>query len=308
MIIINSLQQLHRLAADCVVALGTFDGLHRGHLDVIAAARRRARETGSLLAVFTFSNHPLSVLAPEKAPQALIDAKRRQQMLAELGADVLLEIPFDEELLNLPPAAFLERLLQLGVSAVAVGENFTYGKGGAGNITTLAAASETMGFELIVRPLLKIDGLTVSSTAIRKLITAGEVRQAARLLGREYEVCGVVAHGNERGRTIGFPTANIELAGGALTVPLAGVYAARVMLADGTVYGGMANIGKNPTFGDVRNMRLETHLFAYSGNLYGKQIRVAFIERVRGEVKFASAAALQEQLEKDRKACKKLLR
>lgn len=308
MIIIDSLQQVHKFSRPCVVALGTFDGLHRGHMDVIGAAKKLAEAEGSLLAVFTFSNHPLSVLAPEQEPPALLTPERRRELLAAAGTDVLLEIPFDKELLAMSPEDFLQRLLQLGVSVVAVGENFTYGCGGAGSSKTLAAAAAAYGFALLVRPLLRLGGMTVSSTAVRRLIAAGEMRQAAELLGYDYALEGVVAHGNERGRCLGFPTANIELAENKMAAPAGGVYAVRVRLADGRVYGGMANIGRNPTFGDVERLRLETHLFAYSGDLYGQRLSVAFAERVRGEIKFAGVEELCRQLEKDKAVCKKLLR
>lgn len=308
MIIINSLQQLHKFARPCVIALGTFDGLHRGHMDVIGAAKNLAAARGELLAVFTFSNHPLSVLAPGQEPPALLTPERRRERLAAAGTDILLEIPFDKELLALSPEGFLRLLLQLGVSAVAVGENFTYGCGGAGSSKTLAEAAAACGFTLLVRPLLRIGGMTVSSTAVRRLIAAGDMRQAAELLGCDYALEGVVAHGSERGRCLGFPTANIELAGNKMAVPAGGVYAVRVRLADGSVYGGMANIGRNPTFGDVEQPRLETHLFAYSGDLYGQRLSVAFAERVRGETKFAGIEELCRQLEKDKAVCKKILR
>lgn len=304
--IITSLEQLHSFAAPCVVALGTFDGLHRGHLDVIGTAKQEAEHTGAKLAVFTFSNHPLEWINPAHVPVALVTPAVKLQLLESLGVDVLIDIPFNQLVADLLPQQFLERLSALNYSCLVVGENFTYGQRGVGNVYTLAASAQAMGFKLIVRKLVSNNGTIVSSTEIRRLITAGEVQQAAKMLGRSYSISGIVAHGNERGRLLGYPTANLELVDAHVAIPLGGVYAVRAYV-DGSVYGGMANIGKNPTFGDVEKPRLETNIFGFSGDIYGKTLTIEFVQRIRGEVKFAGIDALKEQLAQDKLDCLKFL-
>lgn len=300
--IITSLEQLHSFAAPCVVALGTFDGLHRGHLDVIGTAKQEAEQTGAKLAVFTFSNHPLEWINPAHVPVALVTPAVKLQLLENLGVDVLIDIPFNQLVADLLPQQFLERLSALNYSCLVVGENFTYGQRGVGNVYTLAASAQALGFKLIVRKLVSNNGTIVSSTEIRRLITAGEVQQAAKMLGRSYSISGIVAHGNERGRLLGYPTANLELVDAHVAIPLGGVYAVRAYV-DGGVYGGMANIGKNPTFGDVEKPRLETNIFGFSGDIYGKTLTIEFVQRIRGEVKFAGIDALKAQLAQDKLDC-----
>ena len=304
--IITSLEQLHSFAAPCVVALGTFDGLHRGHLDVIGTAKQEAEHTGAKLAVFTFSNHPLEWINPAHVPVALVTPAVKLQLLENLGVDVLIDIPFNQLVADLLPQQFLERLSALNYSCLVVGENFTYGQRGMGNVYTLAASAQAMGFKLIVRKLVSNNGTIVSSTEIRRLITAGEVQQAAKMLGRSYSISGIVAHGNERGRLLGYPTANLELVDAHVAIPLGGVYAVRAYV-DGGVYGGMANIGKNPTFGDVEKPRLETNIFGFSGDIYGKTLTIEFVQRIRGEVKFTGIDALKAQLAQDKLDCLKFL-
>ena len=304
--IITSLEQLHSFVAPCVVALGTFDGLHRGHLDVIGTAKQEAEHTGAKLAVFTFSNHPLEWINPAHVPVALVTPAVKLQLLENLGVDVLIDIPFNQLVADLLPQQFLERLRALNYSCLVVGENFTYGQRGVGNVYTLAASAQALGFKLIVRKLVSNNGTIISSTEIRRLITAGEVQQAAKMLGRSYSISGIVAHGNERGRLLGYPTANLELVDAHVAIPLGGVYAVRAYV-DGCVYGGMANIGKNPTFGDVEKPRLETNIFGFSGDIYGKTLTIEFVQRIRGEVKFAGIDALKEQLAQDKLDCLKFL-
>lgn len=304
--IITSLEQLHSFAAPCVVALGTFDGLHCGHLDVIGTAKQEAEQTGAKLAVFTFSNHPLEWINPAHVPVALVTPAVKLQLLENLGVDVLIDIPFNQLVADLLPQQFLERLSALNYSCLVVGENFTYGQRGVGNVYTLAASAQALGFKLIVRKLVSNNGTIVSSTEIRRLITAGEVQQAAKMLGRSYSISGIVAHGNERGRLLGYPTANLELVDAHVAIPLGGVYAVRAYI-DGGVYGGMANIGKNPTFGDVEKPRLETNIFGFSGDIYGKTLTIEFVQRIRGEVKFAGIDALKAQLAQDKLDCLKFL-
>lgn len=306
--IITSLEQLHKYAVPCVVALGTFDGLHCGHMDVIRTAKAKAEESGAKLAVFTFSNHPFACFRPDSVPPALITPVQKQQLLASLGVDVLIDIPFDHSVASLEPAIFLKKLAAIGYSCLVVGSNFTYGIRGEGTVVTLRDSAEKYGFELIVRELVADGATVISSTAIRKLIAAGDVRETAVMLGRFYSLTGIVAHGNERGRLLGYPTANLELLDFAqsMAIPAGGVYAVRAHVG-GAIYGGMANIGKNPTFGDVEKPRLETHIFDFRGDIYGQELTIEFVERVRGEVKFGSLEELKKQLVSDEERCRALL-
>lgn len=304
--IITSLEQLHSFSAPCVVALGTFDGLHRGHLDVIGTAKEEAERTGARLAVFTFSNHPMEWINPEQVPVALVTAAEKQTLLEQIGVDVLIDIPFNQQVADLLPQEFLERLRALDYSCLVVGENFTYGQRGQGTVYTLAASAKAMGFKLIVRELISDGGTIISSTEIRRLIGAGDVALAAKMLGRSYSITGTVAHGNERGRLLGYPTANLELEDAHVAIPQGGVYAVRALIG-GKTYGGMANIGKNPTFGDVERPRLETNIFGFSGDIYGARLTIEFVQRIRGEVKFAGLDALKAQLAQDKTDCLKFL-
>ena len=304
--IIRSLEQLHTFTEPCVIALGTFDGLHLGHKDVIGSAKEYAKQQGEKLAVFTFSNHPLSLIKPELVPVALFTQEQKHACFEEMGVDLLLDIPFDESLANLSPAEFLQKLSVLKFSCLVCGENFSFGSKGAGNIQTLTAYAQENNCKLIVRPLVSDDETVISSTAIRHLIAAGDVVKVRLMLGRAYTLSGTVVLGNQRGNTIGFPTANLALEATKIAVPSGGVYAVKVKI-DGKCYKGMANIGKNPTFGDVDEARLEVNIFDFEGNLYGKEITVAFYQRIRGEVKFASVDELIEQLKKDKETCINLL-
>lgn len=307
MLVINDLRQIHKLEKQCVVALGTFDGLHVGHQDVIATARRQALQRGHLLAVFTFQNHPLELICPERVPVALLTKEEKYCLLEKLGVEVLIDLPFDKQLAGLSPAEFLQKLLLLGVSGIVVGENFTYGYKGAGNCKLLAEVAVENSFSLDVRPLVKQQSEVVSSTLIRKALLEGNVEEATKLLGRPYSVTGIVAHGNERGRLLGFPTANLELADSRVALPPVGVYAVRVKLTQGS-YKGMANIGNNPTFGDVNSLRLETHIFDFNEDIYGNAITIEFVAAVRKQVKFASVDALTAQLQRDKDECRKILK
>lgn len=304
--VISTLSQLHKFSKPCVIALGTFDGLHRGHVDIIKAARNEAKKQAAILAVFTFQNHPASFINPVLVPPALITKEERRRIFEALGVEVLIEVPFDKELCSLSPDEFIKKLAAIGFSCLVVGDNFTYGAMGKGNKDSLEKSSEENGFKLIIRSLVTDEHVAISSTVIRGQVTNGLVREAGLLLGRYFSLTGIVAHGNERGRTINFPTANMELVDLKMAVPAVGVYAVLVNI-DGKTYQGMANIGDNPTFGDVQNKRLEVNIFEFDEDIYGREITVAFVQRIRGEVKFSGIEALKDQLEKDKVLCKKVL-
>lgn len=286
-----------------VIALGTFDGLHLGHTDVINTAKDYAERNGLKLAVFTFSNHPLALIRPDLVPVRIISAEEKIKLLESFGVDYLINIPFTEDFAALSPDEFLERLAYFNYRCLVVGENFTYGFLGSGKTETLERSGRKNGFDVIVRPLVKMNGNVVSSTGIRNLIQAGHIEYANRMLGRSYAITGTIVHGEQRGRKLGFPTANIELVHGEMAVPAPGVYAVTASI-EGSIYEGMGNIGNNPTFNDVEHARLEVNLFNCSGDLYGKTMSVQFHKYIRAEKKFSGVEELCRQIEEDKKAIK----
>lgn len=286
-----------------VIALGTFDGLHLGHTDVINTARDYAERSGLKLAVFTFSNHPLALIRPDLVPVRIISAEEKIKLLESFGVDYLINIPFTEDFAALSPDEFLEKLACFNYRCLVVGENFTYGFLGSGKTETLERSGRKNGFDVIVRPLVKMNGNVVSSTGIRNLIQAGHIEYANRMLGRAYAITGKIVHGEQRGRKLGFPTANIELLHGEMAVPAPGVYAVTASI-EGRIYEGMGNIGNNPTFNDVEHARLEVNLFNCSGDLYGKTMSVQFHKYIRAEKKFSGVEELCRQIEEDKKAIK----
>lgn len=286
-----------------VIALGTFDGLHLGHTDVINTARDYAERSGLKLAVFTFSNHPLALIRPDLVPVRIISAEEKIKLLESFGVDYLINIPFTEDFAALSPDEFLEKLACFNYRCLVVGENFTYGFLGSGKTETLERSGRKNGFDVIVRPLVKMNGNVVSSTGIRNLIQAGHIEYANRMLGRAYTITGKIVHGEQRGRKLGFPTANIELLHGEMAVPAPGVYAVTASI-EGSIYEGMGNIGNNPTFNDVEHARLEVNLFNCSGELYGKTMSVQFHKYIRAEKKFSGVEELCRQIEEDKKAIK----
>lgn len=286
-----------------VIALGTFDGLHLGHTDVINTARNYAERSGLKLAVFTFSNHPLALIRPDLVPVRIISAEEKIKLLESFGVDYLINIPFTEDFAALSPDEFLDRLACFNYRCLVVGENFTYGFLGSGKTETLERSGRKNGFDVIVRPLVKMNGNVVSSTGIRNLIQAGHIEYANRMLGRAYSITGKIVHGEQRGRKLGFPTANIELLHGEMAVPAPGVYAVTASI-EGSIYEGMGNIGNNPTFNDVEHARLEVNLFNCSGDLYGKTMSVQFHKYIRAEKKFSGVEELCRKIEEDKKAIK----
>jgi riboflavin kinase / FMN adenylyltransferase len=296
------------------VTIGKFDGVHVGHRAVIAHLERAAREQGLVSTVVTFDRHPLDVIDPGKVPPALTSIAQRRELLDDVGVDATLLLRFDQELQSKSPEAFVSEILvdTLHAKLVFVGSDFRFGAKGAGDVALLRVLGEQHGFsvELIddvdlvddVRP----DGeRRVSSTWIRELLGDGRVAEAARLLGREHAVRSVVVHGNERGRAMGYPTANLDPASEGF-VPADGVYAARV-LHDGTVYPAAVSVGNNPTFEGVPAKQIEAHLLDVDIDLYGDTISVLFVSYVRGMVKFDSMDELAEQMRQDDRDIRTLL-
>lgn len=283
---------------DIVVGLGNFDGVHIGHQKLISELVEMAREVEGTPAVFTFHPHPLAVLSPENSPPLLLSQDSKQKFIARLGVEVLLLVPFDVIFASLSPEDFIKIVLheELGVRGVVVGYNYTFGHRGRGTPALLEEQSSIYGYQLRVVPPVKVEGQTVSSTLIRGLLMKGEVAEAARFLGYYPFAEGQVVTGEKRGRTLGFPTANLDI-DQTLLVPANGVYMVKVHI-DGDTYFGVANIGTKPTFqGKARN--IEVHLLDFYQDLYGKHIKVSFTRRLRGERRFKSPSDLVKQIEQD---------
>lgn len=290
-----------------VVALGNFDGLHRGHEAILDKTISLARETGGQPVVFTFYPHPISVVAPDRAPPQVTSLAERLRGLRRLGAEGVVLQRFTHAFAATPPEVFLRNTLvaQLGAAAIVVGYDVTFGKGRRGTPELLREMAPGLGIEVGVVEAIGAGSAKVSSSAIRRALAAGDVAQAATLLGHPHRVFGRVRVGDRRGTTIGFPTANILPRGGML--PPDGVYAVRVRIeGEEALRPAVANIGTNPTFGGV-GRRLEAHLLEFAGDLYGKSIAVSFVERLRGEVRFSSVDALVTQIQADAAAARGLL-
>ncbi len=279
------------------VALGNFDGVHRGHAHVLRAAH--AARPGAKLAVLTFEPHPRELFRPDDPPFRLTLERERQDALAALGVEILYEIPFDRAFSELSAEAFVNDVLHDGIGAVhlACGADFAFGHRRGGDVAFLAGRAEALGMGLSVVPSLSDAQGPISSTRIRRLLQDGYPERAAADLGRPWAVRGVVSHGDKRGRTIGFPTANIPL--GQHLEPTRGVYAVTATLADGATVPGVANIGRRPTVEDGLQSRVEAHLFDWEGDLYGQEIAVALHVFLRAERKFASFDELRGQIATD---------
>ncbi|WP_018084389.1 bifunctional riboflavin kinase/FAD synthetase [Desulfurispora thermophila] len=293
----HGLGQFHQ---NLVLGLGNFDGLHLGHRRLIASLVNKAEETGGTAAVFTFYPHPLAVLRPGQAPPLLMTREIKQEMLAVLGVKVLLEVPFTSQFAAIEPQEFVTGVLvrELAVQHVFAGYNYTFGQGGRGDAQLLQAAGRQHGFGVHIVPPVMVDDVPVSSTLVRQLLTDGEVEAAARYLGYSPFLEGRVVAGEQRGRLLGFPTANIELPAG-LLVPANGVYAVKIRLGK-EIYPGVANIGTKPTFHAAGSERtFEVHILDFAGDIYGERVRVFFRRRLRGEQRFASVDQLVEQIHRD---------
>jgi riboflavin kinase / FMN adenylyltransferase len=280
-----------------VVAIGNFDGVHRGHRAVIAAAVDRAMALGRPAVALTFEPHPRSLLRPDEPMFRLTDAATKLRLLAATGLDAAVVLTFDAALAGLSAEDFITRVLveRLAVAGAAIGFDFHYGKDRGGSPAFLLAEGRRRGFPVEIVPPLEDEGRAVSSSAIRAALAAGRVVEAAELLGNPWFVSAPVVHGDARGRDLGYPTANLKLDPGCGLKH--GIYAVRVGF-EGLRYDGVASFGRRPTFDDGPPL-LEVHLFDFSGDLYGASIDVAFLAWIRSELKFASVAELVSRMEED---------
>ncbi|HEU0103505.1 MAG TPA: bifunctional riboflavin kinase/FAD synthetase [Mycobacteriales bacterium] len=282
----------------CVVTIGVFDGVHRGHQQIIAAVVARAAALGVPSVVVTFDPHPAEVVRPGSHPPMLTSQRYRADLLEQIGVDVVCVLPFTREFSRLTPDGFVHQVLveSLHASAVVVGENFRYGARAAGDVAALTAAGRRFGFSVEGAHLLGSPETTWSSTYVRSCVQAGDVEQAARVLGREHRVDGVVVRGDQRGRELGYPTANLQPLPWS-AVPADGVYAGHLVRGAATLPAAIS-IGTNPTFEGL-DRRVEAYVLDFDGDLYGEQVGVSFTARLRETLRFDGVEGLVAQMDRD---------
>lgn len=300
---------IHNIKAQhhgCVLTIGNFDGVHLGHQEVLQQVSRQADLLALPSVVMTFEPQPMEFFARDKAPARLTRLRDKFVQLSKLDINRLLCVNFNEYFSSLSAEAFIKELLvdKLGVKFLVVGDDFCFGKGRTGNFAMLKQAGEKYGFEVVSTQSYCLDKRRVSSTEIRNALAADDFANSATMLGRDYSISGRVSHGRKLGRTIGFPTANIPLK--RCVSPVSGVYVVKVLDLDGVTVGGVANIGQRPTVDGIRQ-QLEVHFFDFKANLYGKQLEVVLLHKLRNEKKFESFDALKNQIELDAEAARVLL-
>ncbi len=281
-----------------VLALGNFDGLHRGHVKILERVKRRAAERSATSVVMTFDPHPPRIVRPDKAPPLLMTKAQRLEALEHAGVQGAAVVRFTPELSQWDPETFVRAVLVdwLRVTEVWVGANFLFGRERTGNFTLLRSLGARYGFRAEKIDPVRYKEFVVSSTRIRRLVTEGRVDEAGALLGRQYSIDGVVVEGAGRGSQLGFPTANLSTENE--LIPPNGVYATTATI-DGVIHPSITNVGFRPTFGDARLPVVETHLLNHDGALYGRQVRLGFVQRMRDERAFESADALRAQIRVD---------
>ncbi|BDS08994.1 riboflavin biosynthesis protein [Oceaniferula spumae] len=303
---IHSLEELRSVNGPLHLALGVFDGVHIGHQAVIGAAVDAAKSGGGIAGVLTFDPHPIRVLAPQVAPQRILASlTHKKELLSDLGVDLLVVIPFTPEFAELDAQSFLDDMNDAceDLRTLAMGEDWKFGNRRSGDVNLLRSFGQQNGIDVRALGAIMLDGERVSSTRIRQAIRDGNLTAAAAMLGREYTVLGTVVEGRKLGRQLGFPTANLRAHNEQL--PSDGVWAVDVALKDGSIHRGAGNLGMRPTVenGEERRM-LEVHLLGYSGDLYGQDMEVRFLQRVRDEKKFDSLDELKAQIDRDVEFCR----
>ncbi len=293
----RSLDELPDRFRSGAVAVGNFDGVHRGHARIVERLLAAAQRVNGPAVVFTFDPHPVRLLRPDQCPPPLTWTDRKAHLLAELGVDATLAYPTDPALLELPPQVFFDHLLRerLDARALVEGPNFFFGRNRAGTVDVLREYCEKAGVYLEVVPALELEGAAVSSSRVRRLIAAGDIDTASKLLTHPYRIRGMVIHGAGRGARIGFPTANVGAIDTLLPGP--GVYAGRAYVARAP-WPAAINVGPNPTFGE-QALKVEVHLIGFAGSLYGKPLEVDFLSQLRDIRSFDGVEALRAQLHSD---------
>lgn len=296
--LIRGLHNLQRMEAGCAATIGNFDGVHLGHQAVLGQLAERAAELGLPTVVVTFEPQPQEYFAPESAPPRLTRLREKLAALRRYSVDRVMCLRFNPALAALTAEQFVQQILVdgLNVKYLVVGDDFRFGRGREGDFTYLQQAGERCGFQVAHMHTFEIDGARVSSTRIRQALEAGEMQQAERLLGRPYRMLGRVAHGDKRGRTIGFPTANVFLH--RHRTPVQGVFAVEVFGLEPEPVRGVANVGTRPTVDGTRSL-LEINLFDFDQQIYGRYVGVDFLHKLRPEYRFESFEALKEQIARD---------
>jgi riboflavin kinase/FMN adenylyltransferase len=294
-------------AASSVVTIGAFDGVHRGHQHVLRLARERADARGARLLVVTFDPLPAQVFAPDRFPGRIITTQRRRALLFEHGADAIVELPFSTELAKVTAEEFMEQLAAIGpVHELWIGSDFALGHRRLGTASRLVEIGEPLGIEVHAVPRLDLDGMELSSTAIRRLIAEGRADEAANILGHRFQVEGIVQKGDQVGRSIGFPTANVPPPAELVALP-DGIYASLAWTpTDGGIHPAMTYIGTRPALNTGQRV-IETHLFDFDGNLYGKPLVTEFVQYLRPDAHFASVEQVIAQLEQDERTARAVL-
>jgi len=279
------------------VALGTFDGVHLGHRAILGTALTRAREVGVEAVACTFDPHPMEVLQPDRAPRPITPLEERLALIGDTGVDAVVVLEFTRALAAIEPEAFVKDVLlgRLHAREIVVGYNHRFGRGARGDAQLLEDLAGRLGFRAHVVPPMTVDGVAVSSTEIRAALQRGDVRSAARGLGRPYAIAGRVTRGAGRGRTLGFPTANIAPDRPLLVAR--GVYRGGVTVDD-RQHAAVVNVGVRPTFGED-TLAVEAHLLDFTGDLYGREVRLDFLDRLRDEMRFSSVEDLKAQVFRD---------
>jgi riboflavin kinase/FMN adenylyltransferase len=304
---IDDLNQLEKPLHNPVLTIGNFDGVHKGHLVLFEKVKERARAIGGESAVMTFEPHPIRVMKPGNDPLLITPTSQKLDLIARAGIEVIFCLPFTREFAAISAEAFVKNILveKIGVKEIVVGYDYTFGRNREGNTRMLMDMGEKFGFAVHHIGPVHIDHTLVSSTSIRKLVEEGQLSEAKKLLGRDYQIQGTVVRGQNRGGTLlRCPTANLQVVDELL--PKKGVYAVTVLI-DGKTYEGVTNIGHNPTFG-TSALSLETHILDFHGDLLGKTIKVNFLQRLRDEKTFDSIGALSDQIAQDVEQARVLLR
>ena len=296
--LIRGLHNLRKAHRNCAVTIGNFDGVHLGHQAVLGQLAERAGELGLAATVVTFEPQPQEYFRPDKAPPRLTNFREKFAILRRFSVDWMLCLQFDHRLAELSPQQFVQQVLLdgLGVRYLVVGDDFRFGRGRAGDFRFLCEAGKKHGFQVVHMHTFDVGGLRVSSTRVREALATGELAFAEQLLGRPYRMLGRVAHGDKRGRDIGFPTANIFLH--RHRAPLAGVFAVEMFGLEREPITGVANVGTRPTVGGARSL-LEVHLLDFDQLIYGRHVAVDFVRKLRDEERFETFQALKEQIHKD---------
>lgn len=301
--LIRGIHNIKPQHSGCVLTIGNFDGVHLGHQQVLAQLVKKSKQLALPSVVMTFEPQPLEFFAKAKAPARLTRLRDKIVQLDKLHIDRLLCIQFNQSFANLTAEEFIRDLLveKLGVKFLVVGDDFCFGRGRKGDFSMLKKAGEQYGFQVVNTESFCLQQERVSSTAIREALANDQLSLAASMLGRRYSISGRVSHGQKLGRTIGFPTANMPLK--RTVSPVSGVYVVEALCQDGQTVQGVANIGRRPTVNGERQ-QLEVHLFDFNANLYGKQMEVFLLHKLRDEKKFESFEALKEQIELDAEAAR----